>query len=121
MTERKENSFTLEGQNVFFERQDTIVSRYFSRRNGLTLLLAEFIVNYDYLGTDKSIDISNAYKEHIDLIPLHEGSSSIFGDKYPNYIICNNNDVLKKRSKVKVLSHPDYERDSMEYMYSRQR
>ena len=97
--------YTLEGVEGGFKLLGSAISRHFDRkdlRDGL--LLAETSMWYDFIGKEKSLEVSETYSN----IPIPESDTrTICSDgKLPEYILCNNGDVLKKRKERKILIVP---------------
>ena len=117
VAEKNPNCFTIDGQeNVFFECQDNMVTRYFKRLNGSQMLLAEFATHYDFVGKSQSEEIFQLYHDKIDQITA-TGGKSVVGENYPDIILCANGDVLKRRKQFKVLTYPTL-MDENEVRYS---
>ena len=113
-----EDVYTLEGFDGNFKLLDSVISRHFDRKTAASdgLLLAETALWYDYMGKDKSEEVSNTYS-NLD-IPLSETDLISNSGKLPEYILCNNGDVLKKRTSRKILRVPE-PHDTREQMYSK--
>ena len=119
--EYQENCFKVDGEDgTFYENQQTIVSRYFLRMNGKKMLVSEFSIHYQYIGEEKSKRDFDILRANIDNISNSEHQTSIIEESpYPEFVICENGDVLKKRKKFKVLKYPFYDPDSFDYKHSR--
>ena len=115
------NNFKIEGLDDEFEMMSTIISRHFSRINGMCLLLAETVTWFEFVGKDKSKELYETYINSLDKIALSDTkcvSSSDDSGMLPNFILCNNGDVLKKRKKKCVLVYP-LVKTNYDMMYSR--
>ena len=117
------NCYTLANQpaNSFFERLETMVSRFLRRMNGKDLLLCEVATGYEYLGPNKSEELFEVYKNKIDSIEDTAEQCILNGSLYPDIIICDFGDfghVLKKRRKMQVLNYPSFDIDSFEFKHS---
>ena len=115
------NCFTLENQTQnYFECLETFVSRFLKRINGKDLLLCEVATYYDYVGSEKSDELFEVYKNKIDRIELTE-DQCVTGAFYPKFILADFGDfghVLKKRRRQKVLSYPHFDENTKEFKYS---
>ncbi len=119
--EFKESCFQVDGEaGSFYEHQQTIVSRYFARINGKKMLLSEFAIHYDYMGVEGSEKNFEMLRANIENISKSDKEKSIIEESpYPDYIICDHGDVLKKRKKFKILKHPLYDPDSYDFKHSK--
>ena len=104
------------GDPSFYEIQETFVSRYFMKQNGNQLLFAEFVVHFDYLGTESSKPKYEAFNTREDKIEKSD-TCCLKEVEIPSLVLISNGDVLSKRRRPKVLKIPDYEEDSFEYRY----
>lgn len=112
-----EVSYEMPGKG-FFQELSSNVLRHACRLNGSDVLLAESSLYYDVLLQKETLELLELYKDHLDKIP-RGNIMGISGQYLPSYIICQNNQILKLRSKMKVLQIPDFQPLSKEYMYSR--
>ena len=81
------------------------ISRHFNRLNTSDgLLLIETCAWFDYVGEEKSIELSETYRNCE--IPRSNEPSVCSKDNLPEYILCTNGDVLKKRKKRKIVIIP---------------
>ena len=114
-----DKTFKADGENGNFELCYNVVSRHKLRMNGGNLLLAETATHYEFVGNEESEDLFSLYSNKIDQI----GSSDtlgIVGDiKMPELILCNNEQVLRKRKTMKILNYPTFEEGSLNFKYSR--
>ena len=115
--EHNEENFTISGLEDQFKHMPDVISRHFNReKSDDKILLAETVVWFDFIGSEKSSEIAETYK-NIE-IPLSEDAAICSCKKLPEYIICKNGDVLKKRRRKKVLILPRY-RSEYNLMYSK--
>ena len=83
-------------------KQGLHIRRHFNRKNLCDgLLLSETSMWYDFIGKEKSLEVSETYLN----IPIPESDTSMIcsGGKLPEFILFNNGDVLKKRKETKIL------------------
>ena len=116
-----ENCFQVDGEvGTFYENQPTIVSRYFSRINGKKMLLSEFSIHYDYIGEDESKKNFEMLRANMDTIGKSEHKTSIIEESpYPDHVLCENGDVLKRRKSFKILKYPSYDPESYDFKHSK--
>ena len=115
--EHNEENFTISGLEDQFKHMPDVISRHFNReKSDDKILLAETVVWFDFIGSEKSSEIAETYK-NIE-IPLSEDAAICSCKNLPEYIICKNGDVLKKRRRKKVLILPRY-RSEYNLMYSK--
>ena len=98
--------YRLEGVDGQFKLLGNAISRHFDRKNlDDGLLLAETSLWYDFVGKDKSLEVSETYLN----LPIPESDTNAIctGEKLPEYILCNSGDVLKKRRERKILLVPE--------------
>ena len=109
--------YTLEGLPGTFKMLGNIISRHFDRINiNDRILLVETALWYDFVGSEKSKELFQTFS-NIE-IPKSDTDAICTGERLPNYILCNNGDVLKKRREKKILRLPDLN-DSRGQMYSK--
>ena len=113
--EPSEENFQLQGSFEQYQLVDSNISRHFKRQNG-NLILAETCSWYDYVGSEKSKELSMTYASSE--IPGSETECVCGDETLPAFIICTNGDVLKKRKKMKVLTFPK-PRSKYDEMYSK--
>ena len=111
----EDDCFHVEGTNNMYQVQQTMVTRYFQRMNGESILLCELSCYYDYCG-QKSEEIYQAYGDKLERIPTSD-YNSVDGRKLPQYILCQNKDCLIIRKKPKVLMYKSFEADTFDYRY----
>ena len=110
-----DDCFHEQGTNKIYQVQQTMVTRYFQRMNGESILLCELSCYYEYCG-QKSEEIYQAYGDKLERIPSSD-YNSVDGRKLPQYILCQNKDCLIIRKKPKVLMYKSFEEDSYDYRY----
>ena len=111
--------YTIEGNDLsYYEEQNNMISRYFSRQNG-KLLLAEFTTNYEYPGEEKAAKLIHLYREKIDAIPNSEEKSSVVeNERFPELIFTGDEDIVVLRKKAKILKTSSFDQDSYESKFS---
>ena len=81
------------------------ISRHFNRSNTSDgILLVETCSWFDYVGEEKSKELSETYRNCE--IPRSNEPSVCSNENLPEYILCTNGDVLKKRKKRKIVIVP---------------
>ena len=102
-----------------YEQHETMISRFFMRLNGTSMVLAELCSWYDYCGLKESSEIFPLYKNKLGHI--EDSNETMLNDKefLPSYILSSNGDVMKKRKTMKILSFPTVTYLSYEYKYSK--
>ena len=122
LNEANNESFKIDKTNDHFELVKTNISRHFHRVNGKSLLLAEFCSWYDFVGCQKSEELSKIYQEAGCDVPSStvECVSSPSDETHylPEYLLLTNGDVMKKRPRQKVLTYPRFPKCSYEHSYS---
>ena len=112
-----EENFTILGSNDQFELLPDVISRHFNRKNTEDkILLAETGIWYDFIGADKSVEVAKMFKDTE--IPVSEDEAVCSSENLPNFILCKNGDVLKKRRRKKILVLPNY-RSEYNTMYAK--
>ena len=82
------------------------------------MLLVETALWYDSLPKAESKEVYQFFNGNLKKIPKSE-IPSIYGEEnMPKYILCQDENVLKIRSKKKVLETPIYPKNSLEYKIS---
>ena len=114
--EESEENFQVEGSDDKFQIIPSNISRHFDRVNGEDLLLAETSSWYDYIGAEKSKEVSQTFL-NCD-VQLSDVKCVLTGTCMPEYILCLSGDVLKKRQSQKILIYPKPRSDFVE-MYGR--
>ena len=121
VSDKSNENFKIEGSNDEYEMLSSIISRHYTRINGRSLLLAETCSWFEYVGQEKSTEIFETYKDAVDKISSSEvpfANPEDENEMMPEFLICRNGDVLKKRSKQGVLMYPQA-KTSFDMMYSR--
>ena len=99
-------NYKMMGSRDQFKLLPDIISRHFDRiHKDDKMILAETGSWYDYVGNEKSKILSETYRNLE--IPLSE-DVAINRNKFPEFILCHNGDVLKKRKKKKILILPNF-------------
>ena len=114
------NVFQLEDDSHnMYEHIRTVVTRFFSRLNGKKMILSEFVINYDYLGSEDSRLQFEVYRERLDKIKDSD-TTYILDDQdfLPELVLCDGGDVLKKRKTFKIMKHPEFRSDSYDFKFS---
>ena len=114
--EDSEENFKVDGSDDKFQIIPNNISRHFDRINGEDLLLAESSSWYDYVGAVKSQEISQTFS-NCD-VPLSDVKCVHSDSCMPEFLLCSNGDVLKKRKSQKILVFPKPRSDYVE-MYGR--
>ena len=115
-----ENTFTADGATGFFEKISSNIEKYFSRRNGAHVTLAEFCMFYDYLGSEESRQLIKVFSKK-DAVSINDSEKRSVVDKskfLPQLIVTNNEEVLKIRSNSKIITYPEFE-ESSKHQYQR--
>ena len=118
---KSDDNFKIIGSDDEFEMMSNIISRHFTRLNGCCLLLAETVVWFEYVGKEKSEKFNETYRNSMDIIPLSDEHCVNAGEDremIPDFLLCRNGDVLKKRAKRSVLVYPEA-KSKFDTMYSR--
>ena len=118
VTKGTENTFQMVGDSNFYEIQETFLTRYFKKQNGHQLLFAEFVVFFDFLGTEASKPKYEAFNTREDKIEKSDTQCIKETDKIPSLILISNGDVMSKRMQPKVLKVPEYEEESFDFKYT---
>ena len=112
-----DKSFLVPQTGRSYEQQLTNIERFFLRSNSIQISLAEFIMLYDFCGSEVT---KNFYK----LFQLQgvEIQDSLFNcvtskEPLPEFIVLENRDIMKIRSCKKIISFPRCEVNSPENMY----
>ena len=118
INQETEDSFKVEGENGFYEIQQTMVTRYFQRLNGKDILLAEMVCYYEFGGKEKSEKYYEVFSGRLDKIPQSELRGVLGGNNLPEFVICGNKDVLMIRKAPKVLMYQSFDEESPDYKFS---
>ena len=117
-TIKDDKTFINENDQDLFEKLSSNRIRHETRLNGTQLLLVETALWYDSLSKAESKEVYQFFNGNLKKIPKSE-IPSIYGEEnMPKYILCQDENVLKIRSKKKVLETPIYPKDSLEYKIS---
>ena len=116
--QKTDKSYVVDGQNVFLELQESVITKYFKRLNGMDLLLCEFFAWFDFVGEEKSESLFEVYGEKIDKIEDSSDTTLMEKEMVPELVLCDNNNVFQKRRKPKILQFTDFDAESYEYRYS---
>ena len=112
-----DDCFKVEGENGYYEVQETIVSRFFKKLNGENLTLAETATHYEFIGKDKSKSHYEVFIDKLDKIPASTFKSVSGDQNLPELIICSNKDVLTIRKRPKVLMYQSFDEESQDYKF----
>ncbi len=107
-----------DGGNHFFELVPNVITRFFSRRNGSSLVLAEVACYYEYSGLERSLELVTTYRDKVMTIEDTNILSLAGKETYPKYLLCANGDVLEFTKGKKILRIPDIDKSSPSYKYS---
>ena len=112
--------FSLSGNQsvVKYEVVNSIVTRYFMRENGKSLLLAEVAVHYQFTSKEISAQLYGLHKSHMDSIETTDVTGVVADESLPQYLLCSNGDVLQKKP-PKILKYIESEEDTYNFRYSR--
>ena len=100
-----EQNFKMIGSREQFELLGSIITRHFTRYNiEEKILLSETAVWYDFIGKERSREVSETYRN---LEIPRSDDDSIYGFKLPQFILCSNGDVLKKRKRKNIIILPN--------------
>ena len=112
-----DKSFLVPRTGLILEEQLTNVERYFIRCTTVKITLSEFVLLYDFCGTKES---QNFYKLFgLQGVEIQDSEFNCVSSKepLPEFIILKNHDVMKIRTKRKILSFPRCEADTQEHIY----
>ena len=117
VSQATENCFQYEGDNAYYEIQETIVTRYCQRLNGRNLLLSEVACHYDFIGQESEAKYQ-VFHDRLDKIPASDREAVVGDEKLPELIILENKDVLALRKKSKVLIFQSFDSASYDHKFS---
>ena len=80
------------------------------------MLLAEFAVYYEFCGETASTELFRLYN-NMENIKNSDIKSVVDNSPMPEYILCENEDVMKLRKRRKILKYPHYQEGCYEFMY----
>ena len=84
------------------------------------MLLAELAIHYDFIGLDESKKNFEMLRANMDTIGKSEHETSIIEKSpYPDHVLCENGDVLKRRKSFKILKYPYYDPESYDFKHSK--
>lgn len=107
--------------NGFFEIQESMISRFSKRVNGTDLCLCEFVVWFDYLGSTKSEEQYDLYRNKIEKIPMSKVKTLKGEDVFlPELILCEtpSKATMTKRRKPKTLEKVTFDEESYDFRHS---
>ena len=110
------DSFKLDGSEEVFEIVPNAITRHFSKLNGAGMLLAETVLWFDYMGSEKSRELSKMYQN--EEVPKSDIKLAGSSGTLPDYLLISNGDVLKRRQNPKIMMYPK-PKTSHELMYGR--
>ena len=117
-----ESDVTLqaESQTGFYEKQNSNIDKYLSRRNGGHVTLAEFCLNYDFVGSEQSRQILKLFSKNGEVtINDSELKSAYDPEKcLPDLIVTSTGHVMKIRTKRKLIYFPEFD-DAQKENYRR--
>ena len=122
--DKSDNSFTLEGDcRKYYDLVHDHILRHRGRINGRNLLLVETAAYYNPMKKEEAEKHYTLYKANMEMIKGDDkyNHRSITDDKpLPQYILCQNKQVLELRKSKKILSYPIYDdEETYESKYSR--
>ncbi len=100
-----------------FEPQLTNVDRFFLRCSSVKLCLAEFVLHYDFIGSQESENLYKLFKHQGVEIQDSEIKCAATKDLLPEFLCLSNGDVMKIRSNKKIISFPNVDVQSPDYRY----
>ena len=101
-----------------FEPQSTNIERFFLLSKKTSICLAEFVMFYDYTGSEESKNLYKFFKHQGVEIKDSERKCAYSNECFlPEFILLENQDVMKIRTNQKVISFPRCEVNSKEHMY----
>ena len=112
-----DNSFHMEGSKKMFVQQLSGLERFFlMEKNERNIVAAEFIQNFEFVGESESKNFVKLFeKVSIEDSDIQTAfSSEIF---LPEFIILVNGDVMQLRKSKKILTFPDFEKNSPQFQY----
>ena len=115
--QNNENCLQAEGDGSFYEVQQTSVTRYCQRLNGMEMLLSEVVCHYDYAGKEQSAAKYEVFQDKLEKIPNSEVPGIVGDVKLPELILCQNKDVLEIRRKPKVMIYQTHDEDTYEHKF----
>ena len=104
-------------KNGYFEKLQSNIDKYFHRINGFEITLVEFVIHYDYCGSEESRQIiklknkTNFEVEDSEIVSAYSKEAFL-----PELIFTRNGEVMKLRGKRKVLTYPKFDEDDVDRM-----
>ena len=98
-----------------------MISRFSKRVNGTDLCLCEFVVWFDYLGSTKSEEQYDLYRNKIEKIPMSKVKTLKGEDVFlPELILCEtpSKATMTKRRKPKTLEKVTFDEESYDFRHS---
>ena len=91
-----------------FERAPSNIDRYLHRRNGESVTLMEFLSYYDFSGVEESRQLMKIFRQPESNINPSEIKCAHNAEYLPEFIVTKLDDVMKLRSRRKVIVYPRY-------------
>ena len=115
-----DNTFKVEGTSGFYEKQSSIIDKYYSRRKVEHITLYELCAYYDYIGKEESRQALKIFSSDKEVTIGDSEFSSVFDPnlKLPELILTNKDEVMKIRSERKTVAYPKFE-DNSQNQYSK--
>ena len=116
-----EKTFRMENSESHFEQQLTNVERYFMRIvSEPKLTLTEFVMNYDYVGEDESENLYKLFTKK-DVVIQNSDKTCAYSNKsfLPDVILLSNKNVMKIRSRPKIVVYPKCDEGSEDEVYQK--
>ena len=104
-------TFKADGKSGYFEKQYSNIDKYLNRRNGTHISLAEFCLNYDFLGNEESRQLFKLFSKNKEIKINDSEVRSAFDPKkfLPELIVTSSGQVMKIRSTRKLLYYPEFD------------
>ena len=113
-----DKSLKMHQSGMSFEPQSTNIERFFLLSKKTSICLAEFVMFYDYTGSEESKNLYKFFKHQGVEIKDSERKCAYSNECFlPEFILLENQDVMKIRTNQKVISFPRCEVNSKEHMY----
>ena len=115
-----EKSYKAENSDTNFEELLTNIERFFMRLFlKPRICLCEFILHYDYTGTEQSKELYKLFTKKDVQIQDSTIRSVSSEDFLPEIIILNNHDVMKIRTSPKILVYPQCDEGSDAWIFQK--
>lgn len=116
-----EKTYKMENSESHFEQQLTNVERYFMRIvQEPKLCLCEFVMNYDFVGDAESENLYKLFTRKDVHIKDSDKTCAISNKSFlPEVILLSNKNVMKIRSRPKIIVYPKCEEDSEDEVYQK--